>query len=73
MIIFNDNTLLVSQGVYFPTIIREAKLGADALQPFWEAFTNALEAIADSPGKIGNGKIVVQVHFRGDLLGGGDF
>lgn len=70
---FSDNTLLRSEGVFYPSLLRDVKLGSHPLQPFWEAFTNALESITDRPDKKDAGKIVVKLHYSGDLLDGKNF
>ncbi len=69
---FTDNTLIKQEGVFYPTVLRETKSNAsNSLQPFWEAFTNALEAISDNPNKLDAGKINIQLYYSGQLIGEG--
>jgi hypothetical protein len=65
---FKDNTLLRSEGVFYPAIFKEVKKNATPMQPFFEAFTNSLEAIAQLKSKQGKGQITVKLHYDQDLF-----
>ncbi len=43
--IFNDNTHISGEGVYYEGVIRDVKRSKTSLQPVYEAFTNSLEAV----------------------------
>lgn len=67
-----NNTLISSESVYYPSLIKDVKI-IDPLQPFWELLTNALEAIADDPNKVGNGRITIRFYYHGTLFEGKTF
>lgn len=67
-----NNTLITSESVYYPSLIKDVKIH-DPLQPFWELLTNALEAIADDPDKVGNGSITIRFYYHGTLFEGKTF
>jgi len=64
-----NNTLLISEGVWYPTILREVKKSTNALQPIFEAVTNSFEAIALQKDSNFNAEITVKLYFSTTLFG----
>lgn len=62
-----DEQLIISDSVYYAALIKDVRIN-DSLQPFWELFTNSLEAIVDNPDKSDKGLIVVRFYYYKDLL-----
>lgn len=60
---YQENSYIRNRDLYFPGILMEVKKSRKALQPIFEAFTNALEAIkikaTDKKGFIGKVKIEI--------------
>lgn len=63
---FNNNSFIRREGVFYPQILKSIKKSSNPLQPIFEAFTNALEAILLSNNQ--KGKITVKLYFTKNLL-----
>lgn len=59
---------LVNEGVYYPAVLTETSKSSTVLQPLFEAFTNALEAIDQKKGDPTKEQIVVKVFYDPDLF-----
>lgn len=59
---------LTNEGVYYPAILSETGKSSTVLQPFFEAFTNALEAITQKKDDITKEKIIVKIFYEPDLF-----
>lgn len=63
---FSNNSFIRREGVFYPQILKSIKKNSNALQPIFEAFTNALEAILLNNNQ--KGKITLELYFTKNLL-----
>jgi hypothetical protein len=52
-----QESLIISDGIYFQAVLKEVKKSTQHLQPIFEIFTNALESIKLKQPSIDNGSI----------------
>ncbi|MFB2121630.1 ATP-binding protein, partial [Parapedobacter sp. 2B3] len=64
----NKIGFLVNEGVYYPAILGETSKSSTVLQPLFEAFTNALEAIAQKKDDTTKNQIIVKIYYDADLF-----
>ncbi|SDE93541.1 ATP-binding protein [Chitinophaga filiformis] len=56
-----------NQGLHYPAVLGEVKKSGNTLQPLFEAFTNALEAIAQLKTDPTKEEVRLQIHYVSDL------
>ena len=64
-----NNTYILKDGVSWEGVLKGVKKHLDKYQPIYEAFTNALEAVAsrtDEP--MSTGRIIVSFNYASDML-----
>ncbi|HEA29981.1 MAG TPA: hypothetical protein ENH91_08300, partial [Leeuwenhoekiella sp.] len=61
---FENNSYISGDGIYYKGVIRDIKRSNISLQPFYEAFTNSLEAIKikETLSENFEGKIEIKLH-----------
>jgi len=64
----NEIGFLVNEGLYYPAILNGVGKSSNPLQPLFEAFTNALEAIAQLKDDPKKEIIKVKVYYEADLF-----
>jgi len=64
----NNIGYLINEGLYYPAILNGITKSSNPLQPFFEGFTNALEAILQRKNEAEKGKITVKIMYDADLF-----
>lgn len=62
-----QESLIVSNDVYYEGILKEIKKSKDHFQPIYEAVTNALESIKLTASPSGNGSIKIDIFLRSSM------
>lgn len=63
-----NNTYILKDGVSWEGVLKGVKKHQDKYQPIYEAFTNALEAVASRDGEpMNTGRIVVSFNYASDM------
>jgi hypothetical protein len=60
----SSHGFIVHKGLYYPEIVKEIKKSGEQLQPVYEAFTNAFEAIKQSNMSMAEGQIKIELYQR---------
>lgn len=56
-----QNTLIISDGIYYPNVLKDIKKSKQHFQPIFEIFTNALESIKLKHSTTDNGSITISI------------
>lgn len=59
-----QNTLIISDGIYYPNVLKDIKKSKQHFQPIFEIFTNALESIKLKQSVTDNGSITISIFSR---------
>lgn len=65
---YEENSLISTPGIFYPGVIRDVRKSKAPLQPVFEAFINALEAIRDLPDGTSQGEILIKIFSKGNLV-----
>jgi len=57
-----DSALIVSNDIFYKSVLEEIKKSKDRLQPIYEAFTNSLESIKQACQDLSEGKVVLRLY-----------
>src|SRR5690349_1551148 len=65
---YSENSLISTPGIFYPGVLRDVRKSKEPLQPVFEGFINALEAIRDLPGGTNQGQILIKIFSKQNIV-----